>query len=80
MSIFTIEAIAILAIAILIALNIELQKPKPHPVGLGDTLMVRRLGYGFCPYNCNVDHFHIGHFKNYNCKEDTCTHITINQD
>jgi len=54
-------------------------EPKPYPMGHGDTLMVRIAGYSFCPPNCAVDHFHIGHFKNYNCGEEICTHITISR-
>ena len=49
--------------------------PKPYPLGGGDTLMVRTRGYGFCPENCKVDHFHIGHKKNYDCGTDICEHI-----
>ena len=76
----TIQNIFILLTAAFIAYEIDLEKPRPYPIGEGDTLMVRKLGYEFCPKYCDVDHFHVGHFKNYNCEEDTCTHITINQD
>tara|TARA_R100000234_G_scaffold71740_1_gene44150 strand:- start:1283 stop:1516 length:234 start_codon:yes stop_codon:yes gene_type:complete len=76
----TIQNFFILLTAAFIAYEIDLEKPKPYPIGGGDTLMVRKLGYEFCPKYCDVDHFHVGHFKNYNCEEDTCTHITINQD
>ena len=56
-------------------------KPRPYPIGTtGDTLMVRTVGYGFCPKYCDIDHFHTGHFKNYDCEEDMCTHITINEE
>ena len=56
-------------------------KPKPYPLGSGgDTLMVRIQGYGFCPQYCEADHFHTGHFKNYDCEEGICTHITINDE
>lgn len=75
----TAENIFILLVAIFVAYEIDLEKPKPYPLGDGDTLMVRVLGYDFCPKHCDVDHFHTGHFKNYNCEEDVCTHITINQ-
>ena len=50
-------------------------KPKPYPIGNGDTLMVRAFGYGFCPKYCDVDHFHMGHKKDYDCEEDICEHI-----
>ena len=76
----TIQNFFILLTAAFIAYEIDLEKPKPYPIGGGDTLMVRKLGYEFCPKYCDVDHFHVGHFKNYNCEEDTCTHITIDQD
>ena len=58
----------------------ERVKPKPYPLGLGDTLMVRITGYSFCPKYCDADHFHTGHFKNYDCEENTCNHITINEE
>ena len=54
-------------------------KPKPIPLGTGDTLMVRIAGYGFCPPHCEIDHNHIGHYKNYNCEELQCEHITISE-
>ena len=62
-----------------LALEADREKPKPYPLGFGDTLMVRIVGYEFCPPYCEIDHFHIGHFKNYNCEEDMCNHITINE-
>tara|TARA_Y100001963_G_C6501080_1_gene317885 strand:+ start:255 stop:491 length:237 start_codon:yes stop_codon:yes gene_type:complete len=55
-------------------------KPKPYPLGSGDTLMVRTIGYDFCPSYCKVNHFHVGHFKNYDCEETNCEHITINEE
>ena len=59
----------------------ERMKPKPVPLGnTGDTLMVRIVGYGFCPSHCDVDHNHIGHYKDYNCEEQQCEHITINEE
>ena len=64
----------------LIGLESERMKPKPYPLGSGDTLMVRTAGYGFCPMNCDIDHFHTGHFTNYDCEEDMCNHITINEE
>ena len=54
-------------------------EPKPIPLGTGDTLMVRIVGYGFCPSYCEIDHNHIGHYKNYDCEELQCEHITINE-
>ena len=66
--------------ASIIGYETEKMKPKPYPLGAGDTLMVRTVGYEFCPKYCDINHFHVGHFKNYNCEEDTCTHITISQD
>jgi|TARA_Y100000310_G_scaffold219257_1_gene220662 hypothetical protein len=50
-------------------------KPKPYSLGNGDTLMVRIRGYGFCPPNCDVDHFHVGHKKGYDCEDISCNHI-----
>ena len=76
----TTQNIFILLVAAFVAYEIDLEKPKPYSIGEGDTLMIRRLGYDFCPKHCDVEHFHVGHFKNYNCEEDTCTHITISQD
>ena len=56
-------------------------EPKPYPLGSGgDTLMVRTAGYGFCPKYCDIDHFHTGHFKNYDCEDAPCEHITINEE
>jgi len=56
-------------------------KPKPYPLGsTGDTLMVRIVGYGFCPKYCDIDHFHVGHFNNYDCEDVPCEHITINDE
>ena len=65
--------------AALIGLEADRMKPKPIPLGEGDTLMVRIAGYGFCPPLCEIDHNHIGHYKNYNCEELQCEHITISE-
>ena len=65
--------------AALICLEAERFEPKPIPLGEGDTLMVRTAGYGFCPPHCEIDHNHIGHYKNYNCEELKCEHITISE-
>jgi len=54
--------------------------PKPYSLGNGDTLMVKTLGYGFCPKYCEIDHFHLAHFKNYDCGEIQCEHTTINEE
>jgi len=76
-----ITTIYLCLVAGFLALEVDREKPKPYPLGTtGDTLMVRIVGYGFCPQYCNVDHFHIGHFKNYDCEEGVCTHITINDE
>ena len=53
----------------------EKMKPKPYPLGNGDTLMVRTMGYEFCPSYCDINHFHVGHKKNYNCETIACDHI-----
>jgi hypothetical protein len=66
--------------AALICLESERFEPKPIPIlGTGDTLMVRIVGYEFCPPYCEADHNHIGHYKNYNCEELKCEHITISE-
>ena len=73
------ETIFICLMAALIGLESDRLKPKPIPLGAGDTLMVRIAGYGFCPPYCEIDHNHIGHYKNYNCEERKCEHITISE-
>ena len=65
--------------AALLCLESRRFEPKPIPIGTGDTLMVRTAGYGFCPSYCEIDHNHIGHYKNYNCEEQKCEHITISE-
>ena len=55
-------------------------EPKPYPLSSGDTLMVRTVGYNFCPKYCEINHFHVGHFDNYDCEEIDCKHITINDE
>ena len=74
------ETILIALIAFLISWETDRLEPKPYSLGNGDTLMVRTAGYGFCPLHCEVDHNHIGHYKNYNCEELQCEHITINEE
>ena len=71
--------IIMILMACIIGLESEREKPKPYPAGNGDTLMIRVAGYEFCPPYCEIDHFHVGHFQNYNCEEDMCNHITINE-
>tara|TARA_Y100000310_G_scaffold149739_1_gene149143 strand:- start:374 stop:613 length:240 start_codon:yes stop_codon:yes gene_type:complete len=71
------ETMIIILLAGFIAWEVELEKPKPYLLGNGDTLMVRIVGYGFCPDYCNIDHSHIGHFKGYDCEATSCNHITI---
>ena len=75
-----IETLCLILVASLIGYESDRAKPKPYPLGSGDTLMVRIQGYEFCPKNCNIDHFHTGHFTNYDCEEGICTHITINDE
>ena len=75
-----ITTLYLILIASLIGYESDRVKPKPYPLGSGDTLMVRIQGYEFCPRNCDADHFHTGHFKNYDCEENICTHITINDE
>ena len=53
----------------------EKMKPKPYPLGDGDTLMVRIMGYDFCPKYCEIDHFHVWHKRNYNCETLIFDHI-----
>ena len=65
--------------ASLIGYESDKLKPKPYHLDSGDTLMVRIVGYDFCPQYCDVDHFHVGHFKNYDCEENICNHLTVNE-
>ena len=70
-----IQNICLLLVAGFLAWEADRAKPKPYPLGFGDTLMVRITGYEFCPKYCDIDHFHVGHKKNYKCEVDSCTHI-----
>ena len=70
-----IGTIPILLLLFYMGWETERMKPKPYPLGGGDTLMVRITGYGFCPKHCEVDHFHFGHKRDYNCETLTCEHI-----
>ena len=73
------STLCLIVIASLIGYESDREKPKPYPLGIGDTLMVRIVGYEFCPKYCDVDHFHTGHFENYDCEYSPCVHITINE-
>ena len=75
-----ITTLCLILVAGLIGIESDKMKPKPYPMGSGDTLMVRTIGYEFCPKYCDVDHFHTGHFNNYNCEDAPCEHITINEE
>ena len=72
---FPTESIFIILIACYMGWETEKMKPKPYPLGNGDTLMVRTMGYGFCPEYCDANHFHVGHKKDYNCETLICEHI-----
>ena len=72
--------IILVLLACFLGWETDRMKPKPYSLGNGDTLMVRIIGYDFCPLNCDVDHFHTGHFENYNCEDAPCEHITINDE
>ena len=71
------EKVCIVLILLLMKWGTGRLKPVPIPIGNGDTLMVRVVGYGFCPKYCNIDHSHFGHKKGYKCGEDTCGHIIL---
>ena len=72
---FPTETVFIILIACYMGWEVERMKPKPYPLGEGDTLMVRIMGYEFCPSYCESDHFHTGHKKTYNCETLACEHI-----
>ena len=74
------STILLILIMSLVGFESDRMKPKPYPLGSGDTLMVRIAGYGFCPNDCDINHFHTGHFTNYDCEEDMCNHITISDE
>ena len=69
------ETIILILLAFYAGWETEAMKPKPYPLGGGDTLMVRTMGYEFCPPYCDIDHFHVGHKRNYNCETLICDHI-----
>ena len=74
------ETILLILLTGFLAWEVDMEKPKPYPLGNGDTLMVRIVGYEFCPRNCDVDHFHTGHFNGYECEYNPCINITINDE
>ena len=69
------ETIILILLACFMSWETERMKPKPYSLGNGDTLMVRIMGYEFCPKYCEIEHFHTGHKRNYNCETLTCYHI-----
>ena len=69
------ETIILILLAFYAGWETEEMKPKPYSLGGGDTLMVRTMGYEFCPPYCDIDHFHVGHKKGYNCETQICEHI-----
>ena len=69
------HALIMLLLTSFVAREADKYEPKPYSLGNGDTLMVRTVGYGFCPEHCEVDHFHTGHKKHYNCETTICNHI-----
>ena len=73
------QTILLILLAAFLAWETDRAEPKAYPIGNGDTLMVRIIGYEFCPQNCDIDHFHTGHFEGYECEFEPCIHITINE-
>tara|TARA_R100001530_G_C4240279_1_gene135081 strand:+ start:407 stop:643 length:237 start_codon:yes stop_codon:yes gene_type:complete len=69
------EIICLTFVFAIMAWEADRFKPRPYSLGNGDTLMVRIAGYEFCPKYCAIDHFHVGHKKNYNCEVNICNHI-----
>ena len=69
------ETVILILLFIYMGWEAERMKPKPYPLGNGDTLMVRIMGYEFCPKYCEIDHFHTGHKEEYNCETLICEHI-----
>ena len=77
----SIQTILLILLTGFLAWEVDRSEPKAYPLGnTGDTLMVRIVGYGFCPMNCDADHFHTGHFEGYECEFNPCIHITINDE
>ena len=73
------QTICLILTAAFFAWELDREKPIPHVLGGGDTLMIRTSGYGFCPKYCETDHFHLGHYKRYDCEENLCNHITVDE-
>ena len=73
--ILPVETILLILLTTFLSWEVDREKPKPYPLGNGDTLMVRIVGYEFCPTHCETDHFHTGHKKGYDCESLTCSHI-----
>ena len=70
------DTVVLIIIALLIKLGTEKVKPIAIPLGNGgDTLMVRIVGYGFCPSYCDANHNHFGHKEGYKCGDAPCYHI-----
>ena len=67
--------ICLCIVASFLAYEHHLLEGKSYSLGNGDTLIVRSIGYDFCPIYCKIDHFHIGHKKGYDCEDDSCNHI-----
>jgi hypothetical protein len=74
------ETILLILVAFYLGWEIDRENPKAYPLGNGDTLMVRIVGYEFCPQYCDINHFHTGHFEDYNCEDVPCEHITIDEE
>jgi hypothetical protein len=74
-----IQTLCLLFTAAFLAWEIEREKPVPYVLGNGDTLMIRNNGYAFCPDYCEIDHSHLGHHEGYDCEQNICNHITINE-
>ena len=68
-------AICLCVVAGLLSYEYHLMEGKGYSLGNGDTLIVRSIGYDFCPIYCKIDHFHIGHKQEYDCEDDNCNHI-----
>jgi hypothetical protein len=74
-----IQTLCLILTAAFLAWEVDREKPVPYALGNGDTLMVRDKGYAFCPDYCEIDHSHFGHHEGYDCEQNICNHITINE-
>ena len=74
------ETIILILLTGFLAWELDMEKPRAYPLGGGDTLMVRIIGYEFCPKHCDINHFHTGHLEGYDCESSPCLHITINDE